>query len=167
MDARPDPPHAAARTTTARTTRAQTRRAAAELLQRTGTAATPAEIDAYVTLEQECAAVGAPAWFAPAVTEALAPLKTTLKTNQVIFNAAMANMVAERMTDKLWPVPNKAGALPPASLGFPANRKALRELTGPQLGGLLTFYEQTVPRTTAAKRARLCVVLSVRLSSIT
>ena len=98
------------------------------------------------------------------MTEILAPTKARLaaaKTREAIVHAMIANQSAKRMLDPITPVPNKAGVLPPASLHFPANRKALRKLTGPQLRGLLKFYGEAVPRTIAARRDLLCVIISL------
>jgi len=97
----------------------------------------------------------APAWFGPAFAVGIAPLTAQM----AILSARLQNAHANRNNDPLLPLPDNAGAPPPAF--FPATRGALGSMTVGNLDNLLNFYGLAPGGSAAAKKNRLRVHLNV------
>lgn len=110
----------------------------------------------------------APAWFGPAIAQALeqalpAALKHALPAALAplrLDSAQTFNASASLFEHVLRPVPNAAGEDPPAI--FPADVQAISHLTGQEINELLAFYGLGVGGTLPVRKRRLAQHMGVR-----
>ncbi len=123
--------------------------------------ATPAEVASArvrkhavlaIHASQTYAGDGAPAWFAPAMADALAPLRNELRHMESRAVSRSYNATIKVIDTPLYGLVGNNGAVP---AHFPADISALRTLTPARVNGLLTAYGQPHVGDAQARKVRL------------
>ncbi|SPR01564.1 unnamed protein product (mitochondrion) [Plasmodiophora brassicae] len=92
---------------------------------------------------------GEPAWFAPAIANALLPIMNALQHGE---SRSISRLINSQLSQDVFPIDplvNNTGAVP---AGFPATTSALKAMPGPAVDGLLAVYG-LVPHVRAAPAA--------------
>lgn len=90
----------------------------------------------------------------------LESLQANVQKERVNSDAKCKNSMVRGPEQKLHPLLTPSGAVPPH---FPATRKALWEMSGPQLTSLLELYERKVPLEVHERRRAFAEVIGAWL----